>query len=111
MTKPTYTIETTNNFKNELKALIKKYKSIVSDVENLRNELENDPMVGASLGKGFYKIRMAITSKGQGKSGGARVIVNVRIINKVVGLISIYDKSEKKSIPMSELKAILKTIN
>jgi len=90
--------------------LIKKYKSIVSDVENLKKELEIDPIVGASLGNGFYKIRMAINSKGQGKSGGARVIINVRIINKVVGLISIYDKSEKETISMNELKAILKTI-
>lgn len=90
--------------------MIKKYKSIVSDVENLKKELEIDPIVGASLGNGFYKIRMAINSKGQGKSGGARVIINVRIINKVVGLISIYDKSEKETISMNELKAILKTI-
>jgi hypothetical protein len=70
--KPAYTVETTDNFKNELKALIKKYKSIVSDVENLKNELELDPIVGASLGNGFYKIRMAIYFEGAGQIRGSK---------------------------------------
>jgi len=31
-------------------------------------------MIGDPLGKGCYKIRVSITSKGKGKSGDARVI-------------------------------------
>ena len=50
-------------------------------------------------------------SKGKGKSGGARVITNVKVVNAKVYLITVYDKSDKESMPLSELKAILKTIS
>ena len=50
-------------------------------------------MIGVPIGKGCYKVRMAISSKGKGKSGGARVITYVRIVKKVVVLLTMYDKS------------------
>ncbi len=34
----------------------------------------DNPTSGTSLGHNLYKIRLAIASKGKGKSGGARVI-------------------------------------
>jgi len=107
---PTYQLRPTANFKKELKHLSKKYPSILEDVEALGAKLIIDPVMGESLGNGFYKIRVAVTSKGKGKSGGARLITNVVIVNAIVYLISIYDKSEKESMPLSELRAILKTI-
>ncbi len=111
MAKQPYKILPTAQFKKELKSLSKKYLSIIEDMEGLAAQLMIDPIVGEPLGNGFYKIRLAITSKGKGKSGGARVITNVRVVNAVVYLISMYDKSEKVSMPISELKAILKTIS
>ncbi len=33
-----------------------------------------NPQIGTDLGNGLRKIRMRISSKGRGKSGGARVI-------------------------------------
>lgn len=48
--------------------------------------------------KGCYKVHMAIRSKGKGKSGGARAITYVRVVNRVVVLLIIYDKSEKENI-------------
>lgn len=32
-----------------------------------------NPIQGISLGKGFYKIRMSISSKNKGKLGGVRI--------------------------------------
>lgn len=110
MTRPLFKIQPTNQFKKELKSLSKKYPSVLEDIEALAEELMVNPLIGTSLGNGFYKIRLAISSKAQGKSGGARVITNVRILNNIVYLINIYDKSEKESISLSQLKAILKTI-
>ena len=111
MSKALYTLIPTPNFTKELKALSKKYSSIIEDVELLATKLVLDPThTGTSLGGNFYKIRIAIKSKSQGKSGGARVIINVMVIDKAVGLISIYDKSEQGSVSVSELKEILKTI-
>lgn len=111
MAEQPYKILPTAQFKKELKSLSKKYHSILEDVEELAGQLVNDPVMGESLGSGFYKIRLAITSKGKGKSGGARVITNFKVVNAKVYLITVYDKSDKDSMPLSELKAILKTIS
>ncbi len=53
---------------------------------------------------------MAITSKGQGKSGGARVITCVKIENHIIYFLTIYDKSEQESITDSELTELLTQI-
>jgi hypothetical protein len=63
--------------------------------------------MGEPLGRDCYKIRMAITSKNKGKSGGARIITCVKVVNETVFLISIYDKSEKENIEDSKLKSLL----
>ncbi|MBI4646831.1 MAG: type II toxin-antitoxin system RelE/ParE family toxin [Bacteroidia bacterium] len=103
-----YNIYTTNSFERELKSLAKKYHSIKNDVKNFSLSLKENPMQGEPLGKDCYKIRMAITSKGKGKSGGARIITCVKIIRNSVYLISLYDKSEKESISDNELDNLLK---
>lgn len=57
------------------------------------------------------KIRMAITSKGKGKSAGARVItINVIISssNMVIGLIYIYDKSDAANVRTATMRKIVK---
>ena len=60
----------------------------------------------------MYKIRISITSKSKGKSGGARILTyNVKKVNpdKVfVILMSIYDKSEMESVSDGYLKSILR---
>lgn len=60
-------------FAKELKRLAKKHKSLKKDIISLKRELEENPETGVNIGSGFRKIRLAITSKGKGKSGGARV--------------------------------------
>jgi len=95
-------------FAKELKALAKKYKSIGADVRNLISELEENPKLGTHLGKDCYKIRMAITAKGKGKSGGARVITHIKVINEKIYLLDIYDKSEEDSISEKELILLIR---
>lgn len=68
------TVRITKNFKTEAKPLLKKYHSLAGDLQNLEKELLASPRLGVSLGNDAYKIRLKITSKGKGKSGGARVI-------------------------------------
>ena len=62
------------------------------------------------MGKDAYKIRLAITSKGKGKSGGARVITCLKVIRTIVFLVSIFDKSEKENITDKELKELIKNL-
>ena len=64
----------TPTFAKSLKALAKRYRSMKADMDAFRKSLEEDPFQGTELTPGVRKIRMAITSKGGGKSGGARVI-------------------------------------
>lgn len=54
---------------------------------------------------------MAITSKGKGKSGGARVITFVYIQDEIVYLLSIYDKSDKENISDKELRDLIQSLS
>ncbi len=101
-----YTVIEIANFKKEIKAIFKKYPSIKNDVTNLIEDLKNDPFMGESLGDGFYKVRMIIESKGRGKSGGARVITNVKIVKNTIYLTDIYDKSEVVTLSKKELNIL-----
>jgi hypothetical protein len=103
-----YNIVPTDNFKKEAKRLIKKYASLKSELEKLNDELEENPTLGIHLGNDFYKIRLAIASKGKGKSGGARVMSFVKVIDTKVYLFSIYNKGDKDSISDKEIQEILK---
>lgn len=105
-----FNINYTQPFAKELKQLAKKYPSIKIDVSNLSKELQNNPLMGISLGNNFYKIRMNIRSKMKGKSGGARVITFVQVIDKNIFMIAIYDKSVFENISDKELQSRLKNL-
>jgi mRNA-degrading endonuclease RelE of RelBE toxin-antitoxin system len=100
------------HFKNEAKRLIKKYASLKSELKDLFCELEENPQKGIPLGNQIYKIRIAIASKGKGKSGGARIITYANIDDETVLLLSIYDKSERDSVSISdkEIRKLIKDI-
>ncbi len=98
----------TQEFEKELKRLSAKYPSLRSDFAQFIKELEDHPTQGVSLGNNCYKIRLAISSKAKGKSGGARVISYVLVVKEEVVLISIFDKSEKGNITNQEIKERLK---
>src|SRR5258708_38969896 len=69
-----YNVEATDFFKRQLKRLVKKFPSLKSEFRDIIHVLEENPEQGTPIGKNCYKIRLSITSKGKGKSGGARVI-------------------------------------
>jgi mRNA-degrading endonuclease RelE of RelBE toxin-antitoxin system len=104
-------IKPTSIFNKQLKKLIKKYPSIIDDVAQLEEDLQENPFLGEALGKKCYKIRVAISSKNRGKSGGGRVITQVLIEDETVYLLSIYDKSEQDSIAEQEIEQLLKYID
>jgi mRNA-degrading endonuclease RelE of RelBE toxin-antitoxin system len=97
----------TDPFERKLKKLAKKYKSLGADLAILFEELEENPTLGVSIGKDCYKIRVHITSKGKGKSGGARLITYVRVVKNTIFLMDIYDKSEQATISAKELKMLI----
>ena len=112
------TVNITKSFKAAAKPLLKKYKSLSKDLLNLERDLSKTPRPGTPLGKDTYKIRLKITSKGKGKSGGARVISLIEttlvgfaeIVSDeeiIVNLLTIYDKSDVETISDKELKELI----
>ena len=105
-----YKVIATPRFLKDIKFLAKKYPSLKSEIAELLNTLKVNPEQGTPIGHHCYKIRLAIASKGKGKSGGARVITFIRIVSTSVFLLAIYDKSARENISVEELLAILKMI-
>lgn len=106
-----YNIEITSYFKKQTKRLLKKYPSLKSDLAILVSSLEHNPQQGTLIGNQCFKIRLSISSKGKGKSGGARVITYVQIIETKIYLLSIYDKSEQVNIDNRQLSDLIKLIH
>ncbi len=105
-----YNIIAVPSFRKELKKLAKKYNSLKQEITSLFNNLERNPTIGTPIGKNCYKIRIAIASKGKGKSGGARIITNFVITDSTIYLLAIYDKSEKDNISDKELLELLNDV-
>ncbi len=106
-----YRLKFQHTFEKEAKRLGKCYMSMKSDIASLSEELLANPHLGTDLGGGLRKIRMAITSKGKGKSGGARVIsftVVVAVEETEINLLYIYDKAERSSISKKEIEELLR---
>ena len=105
-----YSIRTIPKFDKQVKKLSKKYPSFKTYFAAFITTLKEDPEQGILLGQNCYKIRFAITNKGKGKSGGARIITNLVIADETVYLISIYDKTDKENITDKELEELLKDV-
>jgi mRNA-degrading endonuclease RelE of RelBE toxin-antitoxin system len=102
-----FNVKTLTSFEKQATKLSKKYHSLKSELLELVKSLKENPIQGDTIGKNCYKIRFAIESKGRGKSGGARIITNIHISNKIVYLLSIYDKSDKDNLTDKELTELL----
>lgn len=105
-----YSVKSISVFEKQAKRLIKKYASLKDELFELIQELKINPDLGTPIGKNCFKVRIAIASKGKGKSGGARVITNFMVSGSAVYLLTIYDKSEKDNITNKELEELLKDI-
>ena len=103
-----------DEFERGAKALRKKYPSFESDYDTFLNELEANPYSGESLGQHTYKNRMAIASKGKGKSGGARVLtynLQQQSEDKVlITLMTIYDKSDIENVSDAYIRSLVQQI-
>ena len=104
------------NFRREARRLTRKYASLKDELSKLGEELLRNPRCGTPLGRNVYKIRLAVKSKGRGKSGGVRVITRVveiqmQVVEKSpqtdIHLLSIYDKAEQADISDKKLKDLI----
>ena len=104
-------IVATPEFARSLKRLAKRYASIKEDYRQFLDMLCANPLVGTELGKHLRKVRFTISSKGRGKSGGARVITHVIVVESDgtnLTLVAIYDKADQANITDKELRRLIK---
>lgn len=102
-----WNVETTVEFLRMAKKLYKKYKSLLDDIEGFKQGLSENPFQGDMLTPGIRKIRMAITSKGGGKSNGARIITLTYSIDEGNGnivLLLIYDHNMADTVDTNLVK-------
>lgn len=108
-----FEIIATPRFRKSLKALAKRHRSLKDDFAMFASSLRENPWQGDEIAPGIRKIRMAISSKGRGKSGGARVITYNIISTPAQGgrvyLIEIYDKSDYSSVDPSTVQGIVES--
>lgn len=113
-----YRIIAVPSFSRDAKRLSKKYVSLKGELQTLQSELLQNPRLGTLIRENTYKIRLAVKSKGKGKSGGLRIITHVFEIEIEVAenekeqrttivLVSIYDKSEMDNLPDKELRELI----
>ena len=105
-----FSVIPTDKFKKQAKRLIKKFPSLKQELADLSTTLAKELAAGTPLGNNTYKIRLAIKSKGKGKSGGARVITYAVKEENEVYLLTIYDKSEFDNVDDKTIKYIIETL-
>ena len=103
-----YDILYSDTFKRGAKALAKKYPSLKQDLSNFLIELAKNPEMGTPLSHNMYKVRLRITSKGRGKSGGARIITCVVYKREQILLAEIYDKADYSTVDEEKILKNLK---
>ncbi len=104
----------TKNFQREAKPLLKKYVSLKNELLDFTEELRNNLYIGTLIKENTYKNRLAVASKGKGKSGGLRIIsYYVELMADEfyrVFLLSIYDKSELENLPDHIIESLIDDI-
>lgn len=105
-----YDVIPTHRFEKEIKRLVRKFPSLKNEFAQLILEISTNPETGIYISNNCYKIRLAISSKGKGKSGGARVITYLYIATETVYLLTIYDKGEKTDLKSNELKEMIESL-
>ncbi len=100
----------TPHFKKGYKQLTKKYPAFKQKLDDFLEALTKNPFQGAEPFPNVRKIRLSIEGKNKGKSGGARVIIYVRIEKEQIYGLYLYDKSEIADIPDHEIKDFVKEL-
>ena len=109
MVKEALKFQFSDDFRASFKRLSKKYRTLKHDLLKAMDEIQDSPSeAGVPLFGTVRKMRMAISAKGRGKSGGARLILSLYQQEGVVFFLFIYDKKEMENVSDEFIKEILK---
>lgn len=99
----------TLEFKRNLRALAKKYRSIRSDIQPLidqllSGELPGEQVPGVSIT--VFKVRLKNSDIQKGKRSGYRCIYYLKTREAII-LVTIYSKSEHADVSVQRLRTII----
>ena len=106
-------VSVSSDFGKEAKRLAKKYPSFKQDYKEFLESIKDNPLQGDEISKNIRKVRMAIKSKGKGKSGGARIItfnILTQELNGDIILLLIYDKEDASTVKTNVVKEMVRNI-
>lgn len=106
-------ITVSEDFAREAKRLSKKYSSFKQDYLDFLESIRQNPLQGDEIAKNIRKIRMAIKSKGEGKSGGARIItfnILTQELNGDIVFLLIYDKENASTVKVDIVKRMVRDL-
>ncbi len=99
-----------DEFNRAFKRLKKRYHSLPQDLKQLLASLVKNPQQGTELYNGMRKLRLAFASKGRGKRGSGRVIIQLAVDNTRLTFVYIYDKSDMGNVSDEFLDQTIKDI-
>ena len=99
-----------DEFNRAFKRLKKRYRSLPQDLKQLLALLVENPQQGTELYNGMRKLRLSFTSKGRGKRGGGRVIIQLAVDDTRLTFVYIYDKSDMGNVTDEFLDQTIKDI-
>jgi mRNA-degrading endonuclease RelE of RelBE toxin-antitoxin system len=105
-------ISFTFEFKRNLRALAKKYRSIRSDIQPIIDQLENGDLPGDQIpgvNLAVFKVRIQNTDIQKGKRSGYRCIYYLKTRGEIF-LVTIYSKLDQSDISAKRIKEILKNL-
>lgn len=99
------------DFQGQLRKVAKRYRSIQADLQPLLDDLQNGNCLGDQIPGTTYtvfKVRVKNSDIQKGKSGGYRVIYQLRNAACVL-LVVIYSKSDQANFPADKIREIIAT--
>ncbi|MFM6064966.1 MAG: type II toxin-antitoxin system RelE/ParE family toxin [Microcystis panniformis] len=106
---PSIKILFSDEFKDRLRTLAKRYRSIRTDLQPLIDNLQMGKFVGDHIpgtGDTVFKVRLKNSDIQKGKSSGYRVIYQLKD-NSCVLMLLIYAKSDQTDIPARQIQDII----
>jgi mRNA-degrading endonuclease RelE of RelBE toxin-antitoxin system len=110
---PAIQILVTPDFQGQLRKLAKRYRSIRTDLQPLFDNLQNGNYPGDQIAGTTYtvfKVRVKNSDTQKGKSGGYRVIYQLRD-NICILLVTLYSKSDETSTNANTIREIIDRFN
>ncbi|WP_027404856.1 addiction module antitoxin [Aphanizomenon flos-aquae] len=106
---PFVIVNFTDNFKQKIRSLSKKYRHIRTDIQPIIEELQSGNFLGdqiAGTGYTVLKVRVCNSDIQKGKSSGYRIIYQIESPTNVL-LLLIYSKLEQTDVTMDEIKSVI----